>query len=131
MKLHQTFNFTEVNAIINHPDVFPFVADGMPYPLNCAELMIGRNIFLMCEGGGFCLVWQHDDVYEGHYYFLSDFRGRHAITEGRNALKWCGDRGISLIGHTPLDNRQARFFNRQMGMRSIGKTDREELFAWP
>lgn len=131
MSVRQTFNPDEVNLIINHPDVFPHVADGLPYPLDCTELMNGRNIFLTAEGGGMCLIWIRDDVYEGHYYFLPDFRGKSCINEGRNALKWCANHGISIIGRTPINNRPARIFNTRIGMRAVRKDDEVEIFEWP
>ncbi len=128
--IRQTTDPEEINCIINHPDVFPHVAYGALWPLDVEPLMDGKNIFVMADGGGFAFIHVEDDIYEGHYYFLPEFRGKYAINAAKECLNWLAEREITLIGRTPLKNKSARLFNKLIGMKRVGISDDVEIWTW-
>ena len=127
----QTEDPNEVHQIINHPDVFPSVSDGRLWPLDVTPLMVEDNIFIMAEGGGFAFIRLADFAYEGHYYFLPQFRGRYAINTAKECLNWFAPRDITLLGRTPLQNKSARLFNKLIGMERVGIRNDVEIWIWP
>ena len=120
----------EINCIINHPEVFRHVSQGALWPLDVEPLMDGNNIFIMADGGGFAFIQVEADVYEGHYYFLPEFRGKYAINAAKECLNWLAQREITLIGRTPLKNKSARLFNKLIGMKRVGISDDVEIWTW-
>jgi hypothetical protein len=128
--IRQTFDPEEVNEVINHPAVRPWIGPPLDEPFDCSFLMNNDNVFLMTEGGGFAFLLQPDGTHSAHSHFLPEFRGKHAIDAGKEALIWLAERDIKIIGHTPKDNRAALLFNRLIGMRHVGSTEDMEIFAW-
>ena len=128
--IRETTDPDEINAIINHPEVFPHVSQGALWPLDVEPLMDGNNIFIMADGGGFAFIYMEPGVYEGHYYFLPEFRGKYAITAAKECLNWLAKREITLIGRTPLKNKSARLFNKLIGMKRVGISDDVEIWTW-
>ena len=126
----QTEDADEINVIINHPEVYPHVAHGELPPLDVAPLMNGRNIFIMSEGGGFAFIHICENLYEGHYYFLPEYRGKYAINTAKECLNWLAQREITLIGRTPLKNKSARLFNKLIGMERVGIGKDVEIWSW-
>ena len=126
----QTEDPDEINRIINDPAVYPHVSHGAGYPLDVEPLMGDKNIFIMAEGGGFAFIHVEGQVYEGHYYFLPEFRGKYAIDTAKECLNWLAERGIMLIGRTPLDNKSARLFNKLIGMKRVGISNDVEIWTW-
>ena len=126
----ETVDPEEINAIINHPEVYPHVAHGAAYPLDVAPLMDGDNIFIMAEGGGFAFIHLAEDAYEGHYYFLPEFRGKYAIDTAKECLNWLAEHRMMLIGRTPLENKSARLFNKLIGMKRVGISNDVEIWTW-
>lgn len=68
-----------------------------------------------------------DYVYQGHTMFAPTCRGRRAIETGREIIAWMFDHNAEVVwGCTPRGNRKARWFNRQIGMRSLPTSDDED-----
>ena len=126
----ETTNPDEINCIINHPEVFRHVSQGALWPLDVEPLMDGNNIFIMADGGGFAFIQVEADVYEGHYYFLPEFRGKYAINAAKECLNWLAKREITLLGRTPLKNKSARLFNKLIGMERVGIGKDVEIWSW-
>jgi len=78
------------------------------------------NIVLVNDVGDLAL-FELQGTWQAHYYFNS--RGRKAIVAGKNfldeILNPCYNIKV-LTGLTPLTNLRARWFNRQIGMKSEG-----------
>jgi len=56
-----------------------------------------------------------------HSFFLPSCRGRKAIDTAKEMLAWIiPEHGSRVWGGTPIGNRAARWFNRQIGGTSIG-----------
>lgn len=114
------FDAGQVNEIINHPEIRPYVAgEGV---LDAGPLVSDlRNVCLVDGACGAIFAWRGPGVFEGHSFF----RTRGAFSVGRRMLaEMHGEYGARLIwGLTPVENRRARMFNRLIGMRSQGVMD--------
>lgn len=68
-----------------------------------------------------------DGIFQGHTMFAETCRGRRAIETGKDILAWMFDHGADVVwGSTPRENRKARWFNRQIGMRPLPTSDDED-----
>jgi len=121
----RTYDPTVLNRIANLPDVKPYfghVEEGDIYFDELAPLR--DDYILLCNGedAGAVLEWTGPNIWQGHYLFGPTCRGRKAITEMRRMLDWCFTTGQARIvwGQTPIDNRAARWLNRQVGFLSRG-----------
>jgi hypothetical protein len=111
----------EVAAILNHPSVRPFLGDGEYEPVDPANLIEDpKNILLFDEGGGQFFHWRGPGVFEAHSFYL--VRGKQALERGREAVQLMfAEYGAEMIWRaTPVENRRARWFNRQLGFKSNG-----------
>lgn len=114
----RTFDPVPVNTLLNHPSVRPAI--GGEGPLDATDLIADRrNICLLSEGGGALFRWTGPRIYEGHSFFT--IRGRKAIELGK-ALVGFIDADL-LWGLTPKHLRHVRWFNRKIGMKSLGLQD--------
>jgi hypothetical protein len=92
-----------------------------------------RNKWLFDERGGAVFVWRGPGIFEGHSFFR--VRGREALYLGKAMLGVMFDNyeARMIWGATPLSNRPARWFNRQLGFQSLGEIEtpsgRCELFS--
>ena len=120
----------EINEILNHPEVFPHISEGLPWPLDIRNLEQRDDIlFLMTPLGGFIMRETAPGVLEAHVAFLPEGRGKHAIVCARVAIRACFDSGFRRIeGSVALENRAARLYCRLIGMHSAGISDGREHF---
>lgn len=109
-----------INLLINEPTIRPTVG-GNGYLDATSLLEDQRNICLADEGGGAIFVWSGPGVYHGHSFFLA--RGREAIDLGQRMLGYMSDEANLIWGLTPRRLRHVRWFNRQIGMKSLGLMD--------
>jgi len=79
-----------------------------------------KNILLFDEGGGQFFHWKGPGIYEAHSFYL--VRGRQALAKGREAIRLMFEEygAEKLWRAPPIENRPARWFNRQLGFRSLG-----------
>lgn len=118
--IERTFCADRVNAIVNSPSVRPTVGgEGF---VDCSQLIADRrNVFLISGDDGACFIWKGPRVFEAHSFFVS--RGRAAIDMGKAMLEWIGDCSDLVWAATPLELRAARWFNRQIGLKSLGEIE--------
>ena len=121
----------EIAAIINHPSVRPHVGPGVDAFDPSGLIADDKNILLFDEGGGQFFHWKGPGIYEAHSFYL--VRGKDALERGRAAIRLMfNEYGAEKLWRAPpLENRGARWFNRQLGFRSLGEIDlygRCELF---
>lgn len=88
-----------------------------------------RNIMLQNEYGDIALFEPRiAGQYSGHYFFKS--RGRVAINAGKAFLdelfNSCYNISV-LVGLAPIDNKAARWMSRQLGFKSYGPTNLDDL----
>lgn len=121
-------DINEIAELLNDPLIRPTI--GGEGKLDPTPLLIDpRNICLFDERGGAMFAWRGPGIYEGHSFFK--VRGRDALKLGREIISMVP---FKLIwGLTPLDNKPARWFNRQLGFSSLGEMEtpegRRELFV--
>lgn len=115
--ISRCFEADQVNELINAPEVRSTI--GGEGPLDATELLAdARNICLMAQGGGALFRWTGPRVFEGHSFFRA--RGRDAISLGCELLAQMSEHADLIWGLTPAGLRHVRWFNRQIGMRSLG-----------
>lgn len=114
-----------INRIANSAAVRPFIDyRGTDKPLDLSPA-VGRPDLTGClflsngvdAVGAFGLT----DVgeWQGHILFADTCRGQRAIDTGREMLRVMESWGDKVWGAIPMRNRRARWFARQIGLRSV------------
>lgn len=117
--IQRVFDATEINRIINHPDVYPYVAYRIPQgELDLGPLLADpNNVLMMGEGGGVFFHRFLPCLYQAHIQFLPEHRGRAALRASREAVTYmfsftdCK----AIIGVTPVNNKPAIRFAQFVG----------------
>jgi len=109
-----------IASIINHPSVRPTIGPGDDEVDPTELLEDGKNVLLFDDGGGQFFHWRGPGIYEAHSFYL--VRGRQALDLGREAIRrMFVEYGAEKLWRAPpVENRAARWFNRQLGFRSLG-----------
>jgi hypothetical protein len=113
-----------LNAVVNDPDVLPYVAPG--YATLDMSLFFSRPGNLMFgDEAGVVLMAPHDEtpsIYEMHNLMTLRKRGKAAKALCQEAIDYVfTGRGASAIyGHVPRDNLPARVMARALGGRPSG-----------
>ena len=80
------------------------------------ELVANRDNILLTNGDDVVLFEkQRHNVYSGHLLLTS--RGKKAFEVAEDALKYV--KGCSVYGLTPVDNKKALWFTRQLGFKRV------------
>ncbi|MET0240199.1 MAG: hypothetical protein ABW184_09915 [Sphingobium sp.] len=121
----RTRDVTVLNRIANLPEVKPYFGHVEKGDIDFRELAAApAEYVLLCNGedAGSIFEWSGPGIWQSHYLFAHSCRGRRAITECRRMIAWMFEReGARLLwGQTPIENRPARWLNRQIGARSHG-----------
>lgn len=112
---------TEINRILNHPDVFPFISLPDQQPFDATELVRDpRFVFLMAEGGVIMFAPDPEPtsgMYEVHTNFLEDSRGKHARAASLESYRWMFTHTncVLLVTGVPKFNLAAEAFCRTVG----------------
>lgn len=85
-----------INAIVNHPDVRPFIGPGGALDLSAA-VERPENWFLMGEHGGFGLIWSAPGVHEVHTFILKTGRGQWAREAAAAVISYAAVRGDYML----------------------------------
>ncbi len=112
------------NRIANDPSVYGNVAyHGQPVDFTPAV----RGCVLLTNGEDAMAAFEQteDRRWQSHTFFLPSCRGRRAIETAKEMLAWMKPYADVLWGATPLQNRAARWFNRQIGAVPIGTDEYE------
>lgn len=119
----------EINAILNHPEVYPWVACRIPRgKVDLSERLADpRNVLLMARGGGFFFfalspLTVPALVYEAHQQFLPAYRGLQVYHGACAAVAWMFEHTIAttLVAHIPTKHRQAQHVAAYAGFRRTG-----------
>lgn len=114
----------EIADLLNDPAIRPTVG-GEGYLDPTSTLTDTRNFCLFSHEGGAMFAWRGPGVYEGHSFCR--VRGRQALDLIGKTLEMMWDNGARMIwGLTPLDNKAARWFSRQLGFKSLGEMQTPE-----
>lgn len=117
LSVRREFAAERLNAVVNHPDVRPWVGGGTGL-LDLSQVVADqRNILLMGEGGGFLFIQQEPGIYEVHSQFLPEHRGKNVIRAGHDAARYMFTRTdcIEIRSKVPDGNSAALGFARLMG----------------
>lgn len=109
-----------IASIVNHPTVRPSVGPGEDDFDPTDLLSDDKNIILFDDGGGQLFHWKGPGIYEAHSFYL--VRGKEALALGREAIRRMFEEygAEKLWRAPPVENRAARWFNRQLGFKSLG-----------
>lgn len=78
-----------INAIINHPDVLPWVAGPLQGELDISPVLAdSKNVALAGEHGAMLFAWIQPCMYEAHTLVLPQGRGRWTLDFVHAALAW-------------------------------------------
>lgn len=119
MLLERTQNVDFVNAIVNDPDVRPYV--GLPEigPVDLSELICrSEHWFLMGEHGGFALLWTAPKTYEVHTFILKKGRGVWGNAARADCIDFALAHGAKILWtKIPPQGKHIERFARQGGMK--------------
>lgn len=126
----RTYDALAVNAILNHPGVFPFISVPGIENIDAAAIIADEhNIALMANGGCFILIFHEPGVYEIHTNFLPEARGRNAIRAAEGSVQWMflNTDCMSIVTQVPEANRAARWLCAKSGF----ELEFERKAVWP
>lgn len=115
-----------INRICNSDGVRPWIDyrdtdEPMDFTPACDRIGLTGTLFLSNGEdavGAFELTG--DREWQAHTFFAATCRGRRAIDTAKAMLEWMRPHADRIWGATPLDNRKARWFNRQIGFTILG-----------
>lgn len=74
--ISRALDASHINAILNHPEVRPWIANGGTETIDLtATIEDRRNVVLMGEHGGVAFLWMQPGIYECHTQVLPHARG--------------------------------------------------------
>jgi hypothetical protein len=112
-----------INKVANLTTVHPAIAyHGQPLDWSAAFPAEDTGIVVLSNGADACAAFAStaDRVWQGHTMFAPTCRGSRAIKTGKAIIAWMRPHAGLIWGATPIQNRAARWFNRQIGGRSAG-----------
>lgn len=87
--IERIFDSNVVNAVSNHPSIFPHISGGREGPLDCSEFVEDKNnVFLAGEHGLAIFHWRNPGCYEMHYRVLPSGRGKWSLGFALGCLTW-------------------------------------------
>jgi hypothetical protein len=116
--LERSFDADFINAVVNHPEVRPYIGDG-PDVLDLSDAIEQQqNWFLMGEHGGFALIWSAPGVYEVHTFILPEGRGAWGAKARNEGIDFARDHGAAMLWtKVPPKAPHVARFARQGGMK--------------
>ena len=127
----RTFDASEINLVLNHPDVHSQVSYFTPIGGLDAQPLLDdpRNVLLTTKGGGVLFAYQGGGVYDAHIQFLPGFRGKNALNAARDAVKWLFTHtdAVAITARIPVYARGSEYIARAVGFRFREKQPR----SWP
>lgn len=132
MKLAKPEDFSRINEICNHPEVFPFIG-GTPGEVFRIEERPGEWFVLLFDGGCFICDVYSDWTVECHTCFLPGWRGRKALRAAKEAMwfVFCSTPCEEVV--TKMDRRLGHVSNfaGQAGFSRLGEDERFNFFHLP
>lgn len=87
-----------INAVVNHPEVRPYVGAADAGELDVTDLVAKpEHWFLMGEHGGFMLGWSAPDTREVHTFILPSGRGKWANNARTAMLDYAKEHGAKVL----------------------------------
>lgn len=111
-----------LNYLVNRPDVLGGLAPGYQHVDLTHFFDNPMNLMFGDERGAVIFGYRGGDVYEMHYLFTAECRGREALRRIKAAITtvFTEHGGRAICGAAPRENRAARTINRALGGRPLG-----------
>ena len=126
MLIAEVLDVETIDGFINDPAIFPDLGFDPNSAAVSAASFVGRPDYVFAGNAEAMMLFHREPRgWHKHNMFKASCRGRKALDAGRDLLGWFSLRhpGKSLFAETPLWNRKARWFNRQIGFHSTGFRD--------
>jgi hypothetical protein len=123
-----------LNSFINDPAILPFIGFDASDEVDYSHVLARNDVVAVHSGDEAMMVFHRTGpacfgLWEKHTLFRDNCRGRRGIATGIAMLDYAknvlGARGI--WSQTPVSNRRACWFNRQIGMVSQGFVESDLL----
>lgn len=130
MNVARSFDAKAFNRIINHPEVYPWVAMDGVGELDATKLIEDqRNYLLVDEHGGCLFIPTHDGQYEVHTQILPEGRGGSlAIVRAAFHFMFTQTDCVAVTSYIPEGNVGAERMSRAMNFTHTG---REGTWTFP
>lgn len=122
--LERSFATIAINALVNHPEMRPHIGGDPKLPVDLTDAIDNdRNVFLMGEYGGFCLIWCAPFCYEVHTLIRPEGRGKWAIEAAREGIRYMVEQYAARQIWTRVapEQRNVRAFTLAAGMKPCGQ----------
>lgn len=132
LTVHREHGAAAINAVVNHPDVRPWVGNIEAGPIDLTDIVVNPdNVLLMSEGGGFICVQQQPGIYEVHSQFVPERRGENALRAARDGMRYMFTRTdcYELRTKVPAGNVAAAALTKKMGF--VHHFTRERVWQTP
>jgi len=112
----------EINALVNHPLIYP--STGLPkgYEINAHSLMVSTlNIALISAPGAMFFEYISPNEYDCHFLFLPCCSGAAILQAARAMLHemFTKHKAYVITGKPPRDNRAVRLMGNALGFKKI------------
>jgi hypothetical protein len=123
MLLTRCLDAETINAVVNSPDIRPFVGPGAD-PLDLSDAVaIPEHLFLIGEHGGFSLAWSAPGVREVHTFIKREGRGKWAREAAAEGIAYARDHGTRMLWtKCPTARPYVALYAAAMGMEPTGET---------
>jgi hypothetical protein len=123
-----TLALTQDAALVNSFANDPAISEGAGFGgqvVDCGPRMLDGDLSFLTDGVAAMMALHHNgdpSRLQKHNLFKAGCRGGDAVRMGRAMFAWVGENmGARVVwAQTPIANRKARWFNRQLGMTSRG-----------
>jgi hypothetical protein len=111
-----------LNFWLNQPAILDAVAPGFETIDASAFFDNPRNVMLEHPHGIAVFFYKGAGVYDGHYLFGPNLRGKAAIEVAKSMLStlFTSYGALTILGQTPRENRPARMVTRALGFLPYG-----------
>lgn len=112
-----------LNSLMARPEIAPMIGLAPGDPILTDDIYKCPDVYTVLSNEDYTAVtiWEEQSLgsYQGHTLFSNLVRGRDAIILGKEMIQWmlANKQPILLWGQTPIDNKAARWFNRQVGLK--------------
>lgn len=109
---------TKINAILNHPEVYPYVRGPVEGPLDFTEFLKNEDVYaLFGEHGGQIYIRLQPGLFECHSQFLPQGRGEYALAVTQASLHWMFTRtdAVEILTRCPSGNPAAKALAKAIG----------------
>lgn len=118
MLIERQSDASKLNAIVNHPDIYPWVRGAVEGPLDMAAAIDSEDIVsLLGEHGGVTFHRLMPSIWEAHTAILREGRGEWGVACVRECLKWmfCRTDAMEIMTRCPHGNLPAKALAKAIG----------------